>query len=258
MERQRTALIVGSAQGIGLASAQQIAQTGAHMVLVDVNAEALDRAAATIDKNSRQVLTYVANATDPLAIADVVADVTAKTGCIDILVNIAGGTGGSKSLHQIDEIDLDVWDDIIALNLRSTYLSCRAVVPTMRKQRYGRIVNTSSTLARGRHGPVGAAGARLPYAAAKAGVLGFTSQLAKDVGQYNITVNAVMPWLTFTERAKGRFEKLTQEGRNEIMEHSPFGRAAEVKEIAAAVAFFASDEASFVSGVAMPVDGAFL
>lgn len=257
MQRQRTAVIIGSAQGIGLASAQNIAQSGAHMVLVDINADPLKEAAATIDQSSRQVLTYVANAMDDNAVKDILDDVRAKTGYVDILVNIAGGTGGSKSLHQIDEITPDIWDHVIALNLRSTYLSCRAAIPIMREQRYGRIVNTSSTLARGRHGPVGAAGARLPYAVAKAGILGLTSQLAKDVGQFNITVNAVMPWLTFTARARERFENLSTEGRSEIMDHNPFGRAGDVAEVAAAVGFFASDAASFVSGVAMPVDGGF-
>ncbi len=147
------------------------------------------------------------------------------------------------------------------MNLRSTYLWCRAVVPVMRERRYGRIVNMSSTIARGKHGPVGTAGARLAYAAAKAGILGFTAQLAKDVGEFGIAVNAVMPWLTLSEthsRVRLRYEALSEAARAKLVSASPQGRPAQADEVAAAIVFLASEQASYVSGVGLPVDGAFL
>lgn len=260
MSRKRTAIVTGAARGIGLATARCIAETGAHMVLVDLQTDALQQAAQSIDGTSRAVLHFEADVTDEQAVKRIVAAVTAQTGGIDILVNVAGGAG-PKNLHQIDEIEPDVWDHVIALNLRSTYLWCRAVVPVMRQQQYGRIINTSSTIARGRHGPVGTAGARLPYAAAKAGILGLTSQLAKDVGEFGITVNAVLPWLTLAEpgsRLRERFENLPADARDHIIGLSPMRRPAEATEVAAAIAFLASDAAGFISGVGLPVDGAFL
>lgn len=260
MTRKRTAIITGGARGIGLATARVIAETDVHIVLVDLQAEALETAARLIDASRRDVLHFAADVTDATATQRIVADIVSRTGGIDILVNIAGGAG-PKDLHLIDEIEPDVWDDVINLNLRSTYLWCREVFPTMRAQHYGRIVNTSSTIARGRHGPVGTAGARLPYAAAKAGILGLTSQLAKDIGQFGITVNAVLPWLTLSEpgsRLRDRFENLSEDARNHIIGLSPMRRPAEASEVAAAIAFLASESAGFVSGVGLPVDGAFL
>jgi NAD(P)-dependent dehydrogenase (short-subunit alcohol dehydrogenase family) len=258
--KQRTAIITGAAHGIGLATAHRIAETGARLALVDLQAEALEKAADNVDARSHGVLRFAADVTDAAAARRVVDAVRSQTGSVDILVNVAGGAG-PKNLHQIDEIEPDVWDHVIALNLRSTYLWCREVVPLMREQGYGRIINTSSTIARGRHGPVGTAGARLPYAAAKAGILGLTSQLAKDVGQFGITVNAVLPWLTLAEpgsRLRERFENLPTEARNHILGLSPMRRPAEADEVAAAIAFLASESAGFVSGVGLPVDGAFL
>ncbi len=116
-------------------------------------------------------------------------------------------------------------------------------------------------MARGKHGPVGTAGARLAYAAAKAGILGFTAQLAKDVGAFGITVNAVMPWLTLSgaeSRVRKRFEALPEDYRLKLVAQSPMGRPGEADEVGAAMAFLASEQASYVSGIGMPVDGAFL
>lgn len=260
MARRKTAIVTGAARGIGLAAARLIADTDVHIALVDLHAEALAGAAGGIDSLSRKVLQFAADVTDEQAAQRIVSAVVAETGGVDILVNVAGGAG-PDNLHQIDEITPDVWDHVITLNLKSTYLWCRAVFPVMRQQRYGRIINTSSTIAKGRHGPVGTAGARLPYAAAKAGILGLTSQMAKDVGQFGITVNAVLPWLTLSEpgsRLRERFENLSAPARDHILGLSPMRRPAEATEVAAAIAFLASEAAGFVSGVGLPVDGAFL
>lgn len=122
----------------------------------------------------------------------------AAFGRIDALVNIAGGAGPVRA-YQVDEFSEPVWQHVMDLNVTSTFLCCRAVVPVMRRQRYGRIVVLSSIIAHGEKGPPTTVAARLPYATAKAALLGFTSQLAKDVGADGITVNALVPGLIIGE-----------------------------------------------------------
>lgn len=129
----------------------------------------------------------------------------------------------------------------------------------MRDQQYGRIVNVSAFIAHGWTGPVGTAGARLVYAAAKSGILGLTAQLAKDVGAFDITVNAVLPWLTFGDQGSricSKFEALDTEMRDRILSDAPLWRAAEADEVAAAIALLASEDASYISLQNLPVDGA--
>jgi NAD(P)-dependent dehydrogenase (short-subunit alcohol dehydrogenase family) len=255
---QRVAIVTGAASGIGLATAARLARNGVRLALVDLQADAISQAAAKLKEAGAEAGFHVADVTSSSDAERITGETMSRYGRIDILANIAGGAG-PKNLHQIDEIGLDDWDNVIALNLRSTFLWCRAAIPAMREQGYGRIVNTSSTLARGKMGPVGTAGARLPYAAAKAGILGFTAQLAKDVGPFGITVNAVMPWLTITgRRMQDRYDALTPEARERLLSRAPAGRPATPEEVAAAIAFLASEEASYMSGVGLPVDGGFL
>jgi NAD(P)-dependent dehydrogenase (short-subunit alcohol dehydrogenase family) len=162
-------------------------------------------------------------------------------------------------VRDIEGIDDSDWNFVIDLNLKSVFLFCRAVMPHMRAQRYGRIVNTSSSYSRGRKGPVTTQGTRLAYAAAKAGIIGFGAQLSKDVADCGITVNTVVPALTLGEpgsRIRSRFEKLPDAARNTVLSELPMGRPAESYEVAAAIGFLASESASYVSGIALPVDGA--
>jgi NAD(P)-dependent dehydrogenase (short-subunit alcohol dehydrogenase family) len=257
-EPVRTAIVTGAASGIGRATAERLARAGRNLVLVDINEEALSSVGNVLRSAGAQVRCRVADVTSQRDAEDSVRAALESYGAVDILANIAGGAG-PRNLHQIDEIGLDDWDLVMGLNLRSTFLWCRAAVPPMREAGHGRIVNTSSTLARGKMGPVGTAGARLPYAAAKAGILGFTSQLAKDVGRFGITVNAVMPWLAITgQRMQDRYDALSPEARQQLLSRAPAGRPATAAEIAAAITFLASDEASYMSGVGLPVDGGFL
>lgn len=257
---RRCAIVTGAAQGIGFATAQNLSAAGVNLYLVDYNSEALDAAARDISETGVKVIHQSADVTNKTDIEAFVQAAMKAFGRIDALANIAGGAG-PRNLYQIDEFGDDDWDQVITLNLRSTFLACRAVIPIMREQKYGRIVNMSSSVARGRTGPVGTAGGRLAYAAAKAGILGLTSQLAKDVGQFGITVNAVMPWLTLSgqgTRIRQKFEALEPEMRDKILSLSPMNRPAEAEEIAAAIAFLMSEQASYVSGVGMPIDGAYL
>lgn len=259
-EQKRAAMVTGAANGIGRATALQLAADGFDLLLADRDESGLaTTAAAVVEAGGRAEI----HATDVLKRADIEAAVQAAMtayGRVDGLANIAGGAG-PRNLHQVDEIEDADWDLVINLNLRSTFMACQAVTPIMREQGYGRIVNMSSTIAHGRVGPVGTAGARLVYAAAKAGILGFTHQLAKDVGEFGITVNAVLPWLILSEpgsRIRTRFENLTPEARERIVALSPLKRPGEAHEVAAAIAFLLSDGASFISGVELPIDGAYL
>jgi 3-oxoacyl-[acyl-carrier protein] reductase len=179
-------------------------------------------------------------------------------GAIDILVNNAGGSGRTNA-SEIEAVTDEIWDDVIALNLRSTFLCCRAAVPHMKQRGYGRIVNLSSGIARGTGRVAGTAGAVLPYASAKAGILGLTFTLAKMVAQSGITVNAVVPGFVLTEpgaRVRNWFDGLPAEAQKALVGRTSMGRAGEPAEVANAIVFLASAEASFVSGTAFEVSGA--
>ena len=181
-------------------------------------------------------------------------------GRVDSLACVGGGAGGIP-MHQIDEIPPDHWQKVMDLNVTSTYLACRSAIPIMREQRYGRIVCLSSTVAKGRLGPVGTMGARLPYATAKSALIGFTKQLAKDVGEFGITVNVVLPWLTFGEpgsKIRSKFDALPKEIQDRTLSLSPQKRPISSGGVAAAIAFLLSEEAEYISGVEVPVDGAVL
>lgn len=256
--KERVALVTGAAQGIGLATAERFAAEGAKLVLADLNAEKLYAAAARLRTAGAAVADIAADVTSSAAVSAMLERALTSFGGIDILVNNAGGSG-SVTATEIESVSDEVWDQVLALNLRSAFLCCRAAIPHMRLRRYGRIVNVSSGIARGAGRPAGTAGAVLPYASAKAGVLGLTVTLAKMVAASNITVNAVIPGFVLTEpgaRVRDWFEGLTAEARAALVARTSMGRACEPGEIAAAILFLASEEAGYVSGTALEVTGA--
>ncbi|MBV39857.1 MAG: hypothetical protein CMM23_14565 [Rhodospirillaceae bacterium] len=179
---------------------------GYDLCLVDRDQEGLTKAAGSNEAAGGTVMYHAADVLRRPDVEDFTDAALKKYGRIDALANIAGGAG-PKSVHQIDEISDDDWN--LVINLRSTYWACQAVIAAMREQSHSRIVNMSSTSAHGRIGPVGTTGARLVYATAKAGILGFTHQLAKDVAEFGIIPNAVLPRLILSEpgsRIRARFE----------------------------------------------------
>lgn len=257
---QRVALINASAQGIGKATALHLARAGYNLLLMDIDGERLEQTAAQVREAGTQVITHAGDALDAEIVKGGVEEALKNFGRIDALACVAGG-GGGIPMHQVDEISPAHWEKVISLNLTSTFLACHFVVPVMRRQKYGRIVCLSSTVAKGRLGPVGTMGARLPYATAKAGLLGFTKQLAKDVGIDGITINAVLPWLTFGEpgsKIRTSFENQTEEYREKTLANSPQRRPVTTDGVAAVIGFFLSEEAGYVSGTALPVDGGVL
>ena len=254
----RSAIITGAAQGIGLATAERCAAEGAKLLLADANGEKLRQAAQRLRDGGAKVLDAAADVTSASDVALMVESALAAYGAVDILVNNAGGSGKANA-SDIDAVTEKIWDDVVALNLKSTFLCCRAVIPHMKTRGYGRIVNLSSGIARGIGRVTGTAGAVLPYASAKAGILGLTFTLAKMVAQSGITVNAVVPGFVLTEpgaRVRNWFDALPAEAQKALVGRTSMGRAGEPAEVANAIVFLASAEASFVSGTAFEVSGA--
>ena len=254
----RTAIVTGAAQGIGYATAERLAREGANVVLVDLNREKTKLAAERLRAAGGNALEAAADVTSAGQVGGMLEAALKKFGAIDILVNNAGGSGAANAT-EIESVSEEIWDRVVSLNLKATFLCCRALVPHMKSRRYGRIVNVSSGIAKGAGRATGTAGAVLPYASAKAGVLGLTFTLAKLLAPSGITVNAVVPGFVLTEpgaRVRAWFDALTQEARSALLSRTPMGRVGEAGEVAAAILFLASEDSSFVSGAAIDVTGA--
>lgn len=236
----KTAIVTGASRGIGRAIAQTLAARGAHVVAVARG----DNAAATVDGirsagGSAELAS--ADVTDAASFAAVVKAVAASRGRIDILVNNAGIARDQLALRMKRED----WDVVLATNLTASFTCAQAVLPTMVRQRAGRIISISSIV-----GQMGNPG-QVNYAASKAGVIGFSKALAREIASRNVTVNVVAPGLVETDMTKEIADKAKGDWASAI----PMGRAGTPEEIAAAVCFLASDEASYITGQVLAVNG---
>lgn len=249
--RDRVALISGAGSGIGRATAQIIGAEGGLVVGVDVNGEALEQIMTGIRQAGGQARGLRADALDAAQVTQVVRNTMQAYGRIDILVNAVGGsTIIQHSGAPVEELSLDDWQRVLSFNLTGTFLFCNAVVPLMKRQRSGKIVNISSIAGRGLSRSSGSA-----YAAAKGGIIAFTRKLSYELGPFGITCNAIAPSMTLSERLHPRWERMSDEERQAVLARTPLGRLAQPEDQAKVICFLASTDADFVTGVTIDVTG---
>ncbi len=241
---QKVVIVTGAAKGIGAAIAAACAREGARVALLDLDGAGAEAGAKALREGGADALALRGDVTRSPDIAAALEAVLARWGRVDVLVNNAGGFAVIRATEDIAEAE---WEAILASNLTSVFLVSKAVLPIMKRQRYGRIVNLASVVGR-----AGAVRVTSHYAAAKAGVIGFTRHLALEVGADGITVNAVAPGTTATDRV---LKARTPEETARVAAAIPVRRLGEPREIAEAVVFLASDAAAFINGATLDVNG---
>ena len=246
--KRKTAIITGSASGIGAETTKAMAESGANLILLDINAEGLKAQKETLKKYPIEVITYAVDLMNYDEVQKTGAKIFEVCNRIDILANIAGG-GGADGSKPISEINRETWDRIINLNMGITFNCTKLVIDKMIYQQSGRIINVSSAAGL-RGGPAFGKGA---YASSKAGVNGFTQTLAKELGPYGILVNAVAPGLCLTPltHASNSSEAMDEFIKNKV----PLKQYGDVSKIAKLIVFLASDDNQYMTGDIICVDG---
>jgi len=239
--RDKCVLITGGAGGIAAAAAGRFAREGARIALIDLDRDGAQKVAQRVGGAS----VIAADLTQRAAVESAVATAREELGAVDVLVTCAGGYRAYADFESIEEAD---WNKVIALNLDSVFLCCKAVIPFMKSRGWGRIINLGSLA--GRSTSAGTSPAH--YAAAKAAVAMLTQYIAKDVAPYGITANTIAPGTTETERV-GRL--LTPEKRAAFTKATPVGRLAEPEDIAGVIAFLASEDSGYITGATIDVNG---
>jgi len=239
----KVAIVTGSARGIGRAIALKLAEAGANIVANDIAAasDSLEGVAAEIRALNRQALVVTADVSSSEDVARLIETAAGHFGRIDILVNNAGVTRDQLLMRMSDED----WDTVLNIDLKSAFLCTRSVLRHMVRQRWGRIISISSVV-----GIIGNAG-QANYASAKAGVIGLTKSIAKEVGSRGITANAIAPGFIETRMT----EHLDEKQRQAILQRIPLGSIGTPRDVAEAVAFLASEEARYITGQVLNVDG---
>lgn len=251
----KVALITAPANGIGRATAGIMVREGATVIAVDNNQGRLDEAVPALRQagsaSRGKAEGRLVDALDAPAVDRLVAEVERDHGQIDILVNAVGGsTVIDNPTATTEKLTLAEWQKLIAFNLDGTFLFTHAVIPVMKRQRRGKIVNLASIAGRGLSFNSSSA-----YAAAKGGIIAFTRKLAHELGPDGINVNAIAPSVTLTERIRPHWEKRSQAAQAEEIERTPLRRVAEAVDQANVICFLASSDADFVTGLTIDVTG---
>ena len=238
--KDKIALITGGANGIGLATTERFAKEGAKIILWDVSDKGKD-VAAQLKKDGYEVAFNKVSVTDTEDVQRAVEEAVQQFGRIDILINNAGITKDRTLLKMTRK----EWDDVISVNLTGVFNCTQAVAPVMKDQNYGRIVSASSNVAiRGNFGQTN-------YVATKSAIIGMTKVWAMELGRYNITVNCIAPGFITTAMT----DAMPEEVRKQSIPHIPLGKWGVPDDIANGYLYLASDEASFVSGICLTIDG---
>lgn len=240
----RVALVTGAGQGIGRQTALQLAREGARVVVVDLHGDNAQRTAVEIGAAGGEALAVAADVSDAAQVQVAVQQALARWGAVDLLANVAGAV----DLGGLEELTPERWDRLMAVNVKGAFLCIQAVLPGMKARRYGKIVNVSSSA--GRSAALGTSGAN--YTASKAAVLGLTRHIAREAAPFGINVNAVAPGVIDTEmamRVHGE-QRLT-----ELKRWIPLGRLGTAEDVANLILFLLSDEASFIVGATVDING---
>src|SRR5579863_4914565 len=237
----RTAVITGASRGIGRACALALAGAGVRVALAARNTEALEKLAEELRAEGREAFVVEMDLASAESIREAMAKAAREFGRIDILVNNAGITKDGLAVRM----KKDDWDAVLATNLTGAFLAIQQALPGMMRERWGRIINISSVV--GESGNAGQAN----YSASKAGLIGLTKSLAQEMASRNITVNAVAPGFIDTDMTSG----LSQEVKDNLLGHIPLKRLGRAEDVAAAVRFLASEEASYITGHVLNVNG---
>lgn len=241
---RKIAVVTGGANGIGRACALRLARSGAAVALLDLEQAPLDETADLVRAMGREVLPIQLDLTSRPSVVDAFQRIRSEWGEVDVLVNNVGQTARERGTEFWCS-EPEVWDFVISVSLMTTMMCSRQVVPAMRARRAGRIVNIASDAA------ILGDGRIADYAAAKAGVMGFTRSLAREMAPFAVSVNSVCPGATRTRMV----DRLPEQTLKEATKNIPMGHMAEPEDIANAVAFLASDAARYITGQALVVNG---
>ncbi|MBQ4491629.1 MAG: SDR family oxidoreductase [Pyramidobacter sp.] len=244
---QRVAVVSGGADGIGKEVSLELLDAGYAVAAFDLKDDKIAELNESLKE--KKFIALKCNAIEEESVKANFAKVIETFGRVDVLVNVVGGSMGVN--QPVDQIDVEAWDKVITLNLRSLFLCTKEAVKIMRAQNYGRIVNFSSMAGRSRSVFGGA-----PYAAAKAGVIGFTRQCSKDMGPIGVTINAIAPGTVMSgDRIGGFWAKKTEQEKQKFFEDNPSRRLGDPKDIARTVLFLCHEDASYINGAVIDVNG---